>query len=328
MKLVIQVFNTVVAALFVVVPLASEAQPKTPAVHTVGVLAPQRMETYPSYSAFLETLRRLGYREDGNLRILLRSAEGKQDRLAALAAELVEARSGVIVAINTPGASAAIQATKRIPIVMAAVGDPVGSGFVTNLARPEGNVTGTSNLSAELAQKRMAVLKEIVPAAKRIAVMFNPEDPVTVPQVRDAERAAPKLKVEIRFFPVVATNELPNTFKQMLAWRADAALWLSGQNQGFQTGSSELAVRHRLPLMVGNRQNVEAGGLITYNADLDELFRRTAMQVDRILKGTKPGDLPVEQSTIFELAINLKTAKTLGLAVPQSVLLQATHVVK
>ena len=164
--------------------------------------------------------------------------------------------------LNTPGARAAIQATNEIPIVMTAIGDPVGSGFVSNLARPGGNVTGISNLAAELASKRLALLKEVVPGARRIAAMFNPDDPVTVPQLRDAERAAPVLKIEIRFFPVRAVGSLPETFKQMLAWRADAALWILGQHQAFQTGSIELAASHRLPLLVGAGQNVEAGGLI------------------------------------------------------------------
>ncbi len=328
MKLMIQVFNAVVAALLLSVPLASEAQRVAQAVHTVGVLMPQRLEHNLAYPAFLEALRRLGYQEDGNLRILLRSADGNLNRLAALAAEIVEAGPGVIVAINTPGARAAILATKRIPIVIAATGDPVGSGFVSNMARPGGNVTGISNMVAELAPKRLALLKEAVPAAHRIAVMFNPKDPITAPQMRDAERMAPKLKVEVRTFPVIATSDLPDAFNQMLAWRADAALWLLGQQHAFQTGSIELAVRHRLPLMVDFRHNVGAGGLISYSTDTDEVYRRAAMYVDLILKGTKPGDLPVEQPTKFDLAVNLKTAKIFGLAVPQSVLLQANHVFK
>ena len=328
MKLMSQVLNTVVAVLLLAAPLASVAQQKGPVVHTVGVLSPQRLEVNLSYRAFLERLRQLGYQEDGNLRILLRSADGKLDRLDALAAEMVEARPGVIVAFQTPGTSAAIKATKQIPIVFVAAGDPVGSGFVSNLARPEGNVTGISNMAAEIAPKRLALLKETMPAAKRIAVLFNPQDPITAPQVRDAERAAPKLKIEIRFFPVMATSDLPNTFIQIDAWRGNAALWLFGQHQEFQAGSIELAARHRLPLMVGQRLNVEAGGLISYSADLDDTFRRAAVFVDRILNGAKTVNLPVEQPTKFDLAINLRTAKTLGLVVPPSVLLQASQVVK
>lgn len=328
MRLTFQLFNAAVAALLLAVPAAAGGQSNAQAAHTVGVLMPTRLEHTPAYPVFLDALRRLGYRDGGNLRILLRTANGNPDRLAALAAELVEAKPGVIVAINTPGARAAILATKRIPIVITATGDPVGSGFVSNMARPGGNVTGISNMAAELAPKRLALLKETVPAANRIAVLFNPGDPITTPQVRDAEHVAPNLKVEVRFFPVVTAGELPDTFNQMLAWRADAALWLLGQQHGFQTASIELAASHRLPLMAGLRANVEAGGLISYNTDTDEVYRRTAVYVDRILKGAKPGDLAVEQPTKFELAINLKAAKTLGLAIPESVLLQASRIIK
>ena len=309
-------------------PRAVEAQKAAQAVPTVGVLAPQRVEDNQAYLAFPERFRQLGYRDGETVRILLRSADGKLDRLAELAAELVAAKVDLILAINTPGARAAIQATKRIPIVMVAVGDPVGSGFVVNLARPGGNVTGISNMIAELAPKRLAILKETVPAAKRIAVMFNPDDPVTRPQMRDAERTAPALKIEIRFFPVKANSDLPDTFRQMLMWRADAAMWLLGQHQGFQKGSIELAASHRLPLMVGVHQNVEAGGLISYSSDSNEDYRRAAAYVDRILKGARPGDLPVEQPTKFELSVNLRTAKSLGLTIPPSVLLQADRIIK
>jgi putative ABC transport system substrate-binding protein len=328
MSPIITILTAVVACLLLAVPLAVEAQQAGQALQTVGVLTPQRLEEQAAYPAFLETLRRLGYREGSNLRVLVRSADGKLDRLPALAAELVAARPDVIVALNTPGTRAAIEATKQIPIVMTSVGDPVGSGFVSNLARPGGNVTGVSNMVAELASKRLALLKEAVPQARRIAAMFNPGDPVTVRQLRDAERVAPALKVETRFFPVKAIEDLLGTFKEMLAWRADAALWILGQHQGFQAGSIELAARYRLPLMVGTPRNVEAGGFISYYSDPAELFGRTAEVVDRILKGAKPGDLPIEQSTKFVLTINLKTAKALGIAIPPHLLSRADRVVE
>ena len=220
------------------------------------------------------------------------------------------------------------EATTTIPILFAQVGDPVRLGLVASLARPGGNVTGISNMVAELASKRLALMREAMPRARRIALMFNPDDPVTVPQIRDVERAAPALKVETRFFPVKAIEALPETFTQMLAWRADAAVWLLGQQQAFQTRSIELARNHRLPLMVGTPRNVEAGGLISYTVDPVELNRRTAVVVDRILKGANPGDLPVEQPTTFALAINLKTAKALGLTIPPRVLVRATEVIQ
>jgi len=292
----------------------------------VGVLTPHREDR--AFPVFFATLRQLGYHEGRNLRLLVRSAEWKHERLPALAAEIVQARVDVIVAINTPGARAAIQATSHIPIVISIVGDPIGNAFVSNLARPGGNVTGISNMTGELASKRLSILKELVPGTKRVAVLLNPVDPVTVPQMRDTERAAPVLGIEVRFFPVKAAKDLPETFKHLLAWRADAALWLSGQANAFQPGTIELAARQRLPVMVSQRGDVEAGGLISYFPDHAELFRRTAMHVDRILQGAKPGDLPVEQPKKFELAINLKTARALGLAVPPSLLLLADRVVE
>lgn len=330
MSPIVTILTAVGVCFLLAAPLAVEAQQAGQALKTVGVLTPQRLELWnqpAAYPTFLETLRLLGYQEGSNLRVLVRSADGKLDRLPALAAELVAARPDVIVALNTPGARAAIQATKQIPIVMTAVGDPLGSGFVPSLARPGGNVTGISNMAADLASRRLALLKEAVPRARRIAAMFNPDDPVTVPQLRDVERAAPPLKIETRFFPVKAIADLPGTFKQMLAWRADAALWILGQHQAFQAGSIELAASHRFPLMVGLRWNVEAGGLISYTADPVEWWGRTAVLVDRILKGANPGDLPVEQPTKFELTINLKTAKALGIAIPPPLLLRADRVV-
>ena len=309
-----------------VTPLAARAQPTGSRVHTVGILTLHWDD--PAYPAFVETLQQLGYHEGRNLRLLLRSADWKHDRLPALATELVAAHPDVIVAVNTPGARAAIQATKNIPIVMSIVGDPVGSGFVSNMAHPGGNVTGISNFSGELASKRLSILRELVPRTKRVAVLLNPVDPVNVPQMRDTKRAAPVLGVDVRFFPVKSTTELPEVFKQMIAWRADAALWLSGQTIPFQPGTIELAAKHQLPVMVHQRMNVESGGLISYFPDHVELVRRTAVYVDKILKGAKPGDLPVEQPTKFELALNLKTAKALGLTIPPSLLARADQVIE
>jgi len=308
-----------------VAPLVSFAQ-QGAKLHTVGVLTPHRLD--PAYPVFFEALRQLGYQEDRNLRLLVKSAEMKHDRLAALAKELVEARPKVIVAINTPGARAAIEATKDIPIVITIVGDPVGSGFVTNLARPGGNVTGVSNMTGALTSKRLSLIKELVPGAKRIGVLFNPVDPITAPQIRDAEKFAPQLDVEVRMFPVRAVKEIPEIFKQMLAWRADAAMWLSGQGNAFQPGTIELSLKYRLPAMVSLASNVENGGLISYFPDHAELYRRTALYVDRILKGAKPGDLPVELPTKFVLTINRKTAAAIGITIPQSILVQADRVIE
>ncbi len=318
----------VVVTLLLAAPLAVDAQQAGQALQTVGVLTPQRLEQQAGYPTFLETLRLRGYQEGSNLRMLVRSADGKLDRLPALAAELVAAGPDVIVALNTPGARAAIGATKQIPIVMAIVGDPVAMGFVSNLARPGGNVTGISNISRELAAKRLSLVKEAVPGAKRIAAMFNPDDPLNALQKEDVQRAAPTLKVDVNFFPVQAPGELAETFKRIGAWRAEAALWLSGQSQALQPAAVKLAATYRLPVLGTYRAVVEQGGLMSYSPDDAELYRRTAFYVDRILKGSKPGDLPIELPTKFALVINAKTAKTLGVSLPQSLLLRADQLIE
>jgi putative ABC transport system substrate-binding protein len=312
----------------VLAPFSAWAQQAGASAYSVGVLLPQRLADTPHYAAFLDVLKQLGYQDGRNLRLVLRSAEGKLALLPALAADLVAARVDVIVAVNGPATQAAIRATRTIPIVMVAVGDPVGAGFVSNLARPGGNVTGTSNIVAELGSKRLAVMKELVPQAKRIAGLFNPDDPITGRQRREMEEAAPSLKTEVRFFPVRATEELPKTFEKIRAWHADAALWLLGQQHAFQTASIKLAAQHRLPLMTTFREYVAAGGLLSYLSDSIEVHERAAVYVDRILKGSKPGDLPIEQPTKFELVVNLKTAKALGLTVPQSLLIRANEAIQ
>ena len=318
----------IVGATLLAAPGAVEPQQTSPTVRTVGILAPHDHYRVREYAAFIDTLRSLGYEHSKNLRLLVLSAEGKSDRLPALARELVDARVEVIVAVNTPGAAAAVQATKQIPIVMAIVGDPVAMGFVSNLARPGGNVTGISNISRELAAKRLTLLKDAVPAAKRFAALFNPNDPLNALQMEDLRHAAPALKVEIDFFPVKTPGELPDTFRRIVAWRAEAALWLSGQSQALQPAAVKLAAAHRLPVIGTQRADVEAGGLMSYSPDDAELFRRTAIYVDRILKGAKPGDLPVELPTKFVLVINTKTARALGIPIPQSLRLRADHLIE
>jgi putative ABC transport system substrate-binding protein len=322
------ILTAIVCIALLPAPFDVAGQPAKPRIRSVGVLAPQRLQDQAAYAQFLETLRELGYREGENLRLVTRSAEGKLDRLPSLAAELIDARVEVIVAFNTPAVRAAISTTRQIPIVMSHVGDPVGSGFVTSLARPGGNVTGVSIMLAELGTKRFSILKELVPSARRIAVLFNPEDPITEPQVRDVQSVAPGLNVETRFFPVRVNGELPAAFSQIVAWRAHAAMWLLGQQHALQATTIKLAVQHRLPVMVGRTDNVEAGGLISYVSDNAEVSRRVAVHVDRSLKGVRPSDLPVEQPTKFELAVNLRTAKALGITIPQSILLRADRVIE
>ena len=305
---------------------AGLAQTAPPALRRIGILTP--IDQPVNYPVLADALRRLGYEDGKNAQLLLRSAKSDYARLPALARELIDAKVEVIVAFNTPGAQAAIDATKTIPIVMTLVGDPIGSGFITSLARPGGNVTGVSNQSGELASKRLSILHELVQGAKRIAILYNPVDPVSEPQIRNVKVAAPKLGLDVRFYPVKTLPELPETFTALLAWRAQAAMWLNGQHQIYQTSTIALAAKQKLPVMVGSALDVADGGLIAYAADLTDLVKRTATYVDKILKGARAGDLPVEQPTRFELAVNLKTAKEIGLKVPQSILIQATKVIE
>ncbi len=317
-----------VAVVLLTAALQAIAQPASQLVRSVGLLVPGVLQTQNDYPVFVDTLRKLGYREGENLRFLSKEAAGRFERLPSLARELVDARVDVIVAFNTPGVRAAIDATREIPIVMTQVGDPVGSGFVTNLARPGGNVTGVSNRIAELAPKRLQILRQAVPSAKRIAVLFNPGDPITKPQIGDLETSPSAKVVDLRLFPVRRPDELPEVFAQIVAWKAHAAIWLIGQQQLFQPMTVRLAVQHNLPVMVGNAGDVLAGGLISYSNSLPETYRRTAAYVDLILKGRRPGDLPVDQPTKFELAVNLKMARTLGLTIPITLVLLADHVVE
>jgi len=306
--------------------IAFDAIAQAGAIPRIAVLVPQARGW--DEEAFRKTLTDLGYREGVNLILDVRSAEGDLARLPQLATEIVNSSPRAIVAVNTPGTRAAIAGTRTIPIIMVAVGDPVGTGFVTNLARPEGNVTGVSNLCGELAAKRLSLLKEAIPSARRIAVMLNPEDPITLPQIRDAERAAPAVGVRVRMFAVRTTAELEKEMETVRQWRPDAAMWLCGQQRGLERRMIRLAQMHQLPVMPYLVSNVSAGGLIGYATNAPDLFRRAAIYVDRILKGAKPADLPVEQPTRFDLVINLQTAKTLGLVIPQSLLLRADELIQ
>lgn len=306
-------------------PRVAYAQPagKMP---TIGVLLPHMLD--PDFAAFLAKLNELGYEDRRTARIVIKSADQQLDRLPALAAELVAMNPTIIVTANTPPTRAAINATREIPIVMSLVGDPVGSGFVRNLSRPGGNVTGRANLVADLAAKRLQLLKEIVPGAKRIAVLFNPDDSVTVPQRQEIESALPKIDVAVRFFAVRRLDALAQAFADIAAWQADAAWWLSGQEHALVPPSIALAAERRLPMMVPRRPQVAAGGLVAYVPDAPAQYRAAAVYVDRILKGAKPGDLPVEQPTEIALSINIGTARTLGLKLPPSLLARANDIIE
>lgn len=306
--------------------LPAHAQP-APGRHRVGVLTPSLVQWQPT--TFREAMRTLGYHEATNLVLVVRDAEGRLDRLPALAAELVQGDVAVIVAINTPGARAAIDATKVIPIVMTVVGDPVGTGLVSSLARPEGNATGISNLGRELTQKRLQLLAEAVSGLGRLAVLHHPRDPVVAPQIKDVTAVtAAQPAVDARFFPVDNAGDLATAFEAMDRWRAQALLRLYGQAFALSAATIELAARYRLPAMMLTRDDVAAGALMAYDSNRSEPFRRAAYFVDRLLKGRKPQDLPIEQPTKFEFTINLKTASALGLRIPPALLALADEVIE
>jgi putative ABC transport system substrate-binding protein len=292
----------------------------------VGVLTPAERQW--EGAAFREGLRGLGYIEGANMVIDVRSGEGKLEQMSEMAAALVKSGVDVILAVNTPGTRAAVEATKSVPIIMAAIGDPVGLGFVKSLARPEGNVTGLSNMAGDLAGKRLELLKEAVPAARRIAVMTHPDEPIGPIQVRDIQATAARIGVDVEIIPVRHPHELKSAFQKTLHWRAQGLLRLAGQATVIGPPTAKLALKHRLPSMLLLRQDVEAGGLMSYFTDHRVLFRRAATYVDKILKGAKPSELPVEQPMKFEFYVNLKTANQIGITIPPNVLARADRVIR
>jgi putative ABC transport system substrate-binding protein len=314
------------------VPFAAEAQ-QAAKVARIGYLVTNLAANPHLPEAFRQGLRDLGYVEGRNVVIEYRDAEGKPERIPALAAELVALKVDVIVTGGgTLAALTAMQATKTIPIVFAGVGDPVGSGLVTSLARPGGNVTGLSNLGPELVGKRLELLKQAVPGVSRVAVLWRPGalgERTDQDMLKGEDVAARALGVRLQFVEARGPDEFAKAFSDMTSARAGAltvlpsALFLREHRR-----LVDLAAENRLPAVYTQREFVDAGGLMSYGANQRDLFRRAATYVDKILKGAKPGDLPVELPTKFELAINLKTAKAMGITIPQKVLLRADSVVE
>jgi ABC-type uncharacterized transport system substrate-binding protein len=322
---------SVLALALLATPLAAEAQPTTK-IPRIGYLSPNLAADSHLYEAFRQGLRDLGYVEGQSLVIENRDAEGKWERLPDLAAELVALKVDVMVATDTPGALAATQATKTLPIVFAAVGDPVTSGLVSSLARPGGNVTGTSGGAPELIGKCLEQLKQAVPRIGRIAVLWQPGafgGRTEQEMLKHADVAARGLRLRPQFVEARSPDDLDSVFSEMTRARADALTVLTGAMFiSERRRLVDLAERNRLPAVYAWRLFVDAGGLMSYGPSLTDLFRRTAVYVDKILKGAKPADLPVEQPTKFELVINLKTAKALGLTIPPAVLARADEVIE
>jgi putative tryptophan/tyrosine transport system substrate-binding protein len=271
----------------------------------------------------------LGYVDGQNVVVERRSAYGEYDRLAALAAELVRLKVDVLVVTATPGVLAAKNATKTIPTVMVGVGDPLTTGIVGSLARPGGNLTGLSLQNPELSGKRVQLLKETLPRVSRVAVLLNPTNPIHAVFWRATQDAAAMLGVQVTSLEVRTAGDFERAYESATTERSgalnvlDDPLSVSGRRRII-----DLAASHRLPTMYGFREFVEAGGLMSYGPNLRDHYRRAARYVDKILKGAKAGDLPVEQPTLFELVINLKTAKAIGLTIPPSVLGRADHVIE
>jgi putative ABC transport system substrate-binding protein len=328
-------FGTLAGSLLAA-PLAAEAQPAGKAAR-IGVLSPGSPSgagRNPSdlavlFAAFREGLRELGYVEGQNIKIESRWAEGNYDRLPGLAADLVRLKVDVIVTYGTPASQAAKRATGTIPIVMAAIIDPVASGLVTSIARPGGNLTGQSMMSPDLVAKQLEILKEAVPKVSRVAVLWNPANAGNAPQVRHAQDAAGALGVRLQSLGAKGPSEIDSAFTAMTSEQAGAVIVLvDAMLQENRTRITDLAARNRLPAVYGLSEYAEAGGLLAYGPNRLGMFRHAVTYVDKILKGAKPGDLPIEQPQTFELIVNLKTAKALGVTIPPSLLQRADQVIE
>ena len=309
-------------------PLAAEAQP-TGKVYRIGFLFWGAPGPSAELDAFRQGLRELGYIEGQNVAIDVRFASGQVERLPELAAELVRLKPDVMVTPATPPSLSAKQATRTIPIVFAGIADPVGAGLITNFARPGGNITGVASISAELGGKRLGLLKEVTPKASRVAVLYNPADRANVLILKQLQEAAPALGLTLQPREVRGPGEFDSAFVAMTRERAHALFGAPGVLT-FEHKNTlvDLAAKYRIPAMWGHRQFVEVGGLMSYAVNFYDQVRRAATYVDKILKGAKPGDLPVEQPTKFELVINIKAAKDIGLTIPQSVLGRADEVIQ
>jgi putative ABC transport system substrate-binding protein len=322
----------VLSILFVVVLLdvavIAEAQPQAK-VSKIGWLSARPASKISGQEVIVRRLRDLGYVEGKNIAYEYRYANNKLDRFPALADELVRLKADVLLTPGTPGALALKNATKTIPIVFTDVTDPVAAGLVDSLARPGGNITGFSSIEAVLAGKRLELLKEAVPKISRVAVLWNSHDPSSAQQWKESQLAARELGLQLHSMEVSSADQFERAFKEATQVRSSAlfvvssALAFSNQNR-----IADLAIKNRLPAIYTRGDFVDSGGLISYGPDQAERFRRVAAMVDKILKGTKPADLPVEQPMKFEFIINLKAAKQIGLTIPPNVLVRADKVIK
>ena len=309
-------------------PFVAEAQPVAPRWR-IGVLLVLLSPTGPEAQAFRQGLRDVGYVEGRDVAIEWRSADGDYARLPQLAVDLVDRKVDVIVADTTPATQAARRATSTIPIVMAIVADPVGSGLVTNLSQPGGNLTGLSIMLAELSAKRLQLLKEAMPGLTRVVVLWNPPTPYHAKAVENLKAAAPSLAIELSFVSVRTSEEIAPAFEAVSRTHAQALYVIDCPPfYTHRTTLLRLAGKPRLPVISGERPYPDGGALISYGPSYADQMRRSTGYVDKILKGAKPSGLPVEQPNKFDLVVNLKTASALGLTIPPSVLLRADQVIE
>ena len=317
-----------VAALILVSFQFGEAQQASGKIPRIGYLA-AGLGAATRSETFKQGLRDLGYVEGKNIIIEYRNAEGKIERYPDLVADLVGLKVDVIFTSSTPGALAAKNATKTIPIVFTNVGDPVANGLVASLARPGGNITGLSTLAPELSGKGLELLKETIPKLSRVAVVWNPDNPGKTSSFKETEVAAQALRLQLQSLEVRGPNDVEPAFQAAKKERAGALIVLRDVVVSSQIKRIlELALKNQMPAIYGDRGFVDAGGLMSYGPNIDDLFRRAATYVDKILKGTKPADLPIERPSKFELVINLKTAKQIGLMIPPNLLARADRVIK
>jgi putative ABC transport system substrate-binding protein len=318
---------TLCAVLFALCSPAQAQQPKK--IPRIGVILPGSRPIYAiRIEAFANGLRELGYVEGQNLAIDWKFAEGKADRYARLAADLVRSKVDVIVTSTTPVAEAALQATRTIPIIMAASADPVGTGLVASLAHPAGNITGLSMLGPDSDGRALEVLQETLPKVTRVGFLWDPANAGMASRLKTLEIVGQTLRLQIQSLEVRVSSELESTLESAISNRAGALFVPAGIASVYRKRIVEFAANKRLPVMFNDSESAVAGGLISYGVYLPALFYRAATYVDKILKGSKPADLPVEQPTRFELIINLKTAKHIGLAIPPNVLARADRVIR
>jgi putative ABC transport system substrate-binding protein len=305
-------------------PLAARAQQPGVRMPRIGII-----DNTPIWDHFRQGLRDLGYVDGRNIAIEYRSADGDVDQLRRAALELASLPADVIVVYGSPATRAALQATPTIPIVMIGVGDPVRARFVTNLARPDRNATGISALGPDLISKRIEILKECVPGLARVAFLWNPDNDSNLAFLEELIIAVPALGLQLISVPMRTSDDFEGAFAAMMQRRPNGFVTTNdGLIMQHMGQVIDFMAMHRLPAMYQAKENVQAGGLMAYGASLSEMFRRGASYVQRILQGVKPADLPIEQPTKFELTINLKTAKALGLTIPGTVIARADEVIE